>query len=80
MSAMMVYGLGIKYAYIFVAAAVFGTIFEWFFGFYYYRITGEKLWRYRRYNLNEYVSALTLPAWGFAGMLFAFLGQLILGR
>ena len=80
MSALLIYGLGVSYVIVFVASAVIGTICEWLLGHYYFRIVGEKLWKYKRLNITEYVSLLTLPVWGFAGLLFAFLGQIVNSR
>ena len=80
MSALMMYGLGASYIIIFAVSAIIGTFCEWLFGHYYFRIVGEKLWKYKRLNITEYVSLLTLPVWGFAGILFALLGQIIIRK
>ena len=80
MSALIIYGLGAPYSIVFAVSAIIGTFCEWLLGHYYFRIVGEKLWKYKRLNITEYVSLLTLPIWGFAGLLFAFLGQIIIRK
>ena len=63
---------------VFVFSAVLGTLCEWLLGFYYERIIGQKLWRYKRLNISGYTSWLVVPVWGCAGLLFVVIGKLLL--
>lgn len=76
-TAIISYWLGWQYLVVFVASALVGPLAEIAFGYYYHRLTGEKLWLYERLSVEGYTSYLIMPAWGFAGVLFILLGQII---
>lgn len=72
--------LGAKYSIIFVASVILGIVGEYLVGYRYHQVMGQRLWLYRKFAINGYTSWLTIPLWGFAGLLFAFLGVLLIGK
>lgn len=68
--------LDLNLAAIFVSFAIFGTIAEWFLGFFYHKIVGQRLWTYHKYHIMHYTSFLSILLWGFAGIIFWFLLQI----
>lgn len=55
---------------VFIGFAFTGTLLEWMIGWSYYNIVGQRLWTYHRYAITKYTSFLSIPLWGFAGVLF----------
>ncbi len=70
--------MGMQIWIIFLAFALIGTFFEWLIGFSYEKIVGKQLWTYHRYSINGYTSLLSIPLWGFAGIIFYLLAQLVI--
>jgi uncharacterized membrane protein len=56
--------------YVFFSSALFGTLLEWLIGWSYYNIMGQRLWTYHRYTISKYTSLLSIPLWGFFGVVF----------
>ena len=67
--------IGIVVLYIFIISSLVGTLFEWLAGFAYEYVVGKRLWTYHDYTLNEYTSMLSIPLWGFAGVLLWLAAQ-----
>ena len=61
---------------IFIVFAFVGTAIEWFVGWSYHQVIGQRLWTYHRYSVGKYTSILSMPLWGLAGVLFWFLAQI----
>ena len=61
---------GLSVINVFITFAVLGTFLEWFIGYGYHKILGQRLWTYHRYGLTKYTSLLSIPIWGLAGILF----------
>ena len=70
----MLFG-GQGYIAAFVVTAVAGMLTEYFIGWSYHRIVGERLWTYHRFSLNSYTSVLSMPLWGVAGVASLVLGK-----
>ena len=68
---------GITALKMFLLFSLLGPIFEWCIGYSYRAIVGQKLWTYNRYSISGYTSVLTLPLWGFAGILFYYLAKIV---
>src|SRR5688500_9492232 len=49
---------------IFLIFAIVCTVLEWFLGWAYYQIEGQRLWTYHRYAIGKYTSFLSIPIWG----------------
>ena len=61
--------VGIVVWYVFVITSFVGPLFEWLAGFSYEYMIGKPLWTYHHYAMNEYTSILSIPLWGFVGVL-----------
>ncbi len=72
-SVIMMFVSGITIFYVFLAFSVIGTICEWIIGFVYHKVIGQRLWTYHKYAINKYTSLLSIPLWGFAGVLLYLL-------
>jgi len=73
-----VYIGGHKFLYFFIASALIGWMAELILAFSYHKILNKRLWIYKQFPVfNGYVSWLTLPIWGFAGMLFLKIASLV---
>lgn len=59
----------------FVIFAVVGTILEWLIGFSYHMIVGQRLWTYHRFDIYKHTSWLSIPVWGFIGVVFYLIAQ-----
>jgi hypothetical protein len=68
--------VGVEILYLFVIVGFLGFILEYGTGKVYSIVVGRRLWRYYRDNLNENTSWLSMPLWGFAGILFFLLSRL----
>ena len=55
---------------VFFIFAFLGTFLEFFVGWTYYQIEGQRLWTYNKYDIYKYTSFLSVPLWGFAGVVF----------
>jgi len=60
---------------IYIASAICGTLLEWLTGWAYHKTIASKLWEYKRFPVPTagYTSWLTLPFWGFTGIIFFLL-------
>lgn len=67
------YGHSILYA--FGLFAIVGTLIEFLLGMFYDKIIGQRLWTYHRYAIGGYTSLLSIPLWGFAGVVFWLLAR-----
>jgi hypothetical protein len=67
--------VGFTLFYVFLAFMIVGSILEWLVGFSYHMVVGQRLWTYHRYGITTYTSLLSLPLWGFAGVLFWLLAR-----
>lgn len=61
----------------FLIFALVGTLLEWFVGFSYHMVLGQRLWTYYRYNIGTYTSLLSIPLWGLAGVVFWLLAKVV---
>jgi hypothetical protein len=73
-----VYQEGWTFAKVAITFALASMFFEWFFGWAYHHIVGQRLWTYHRYAIQGYTSLLTLPIWAVAGGVFWFLAKAFL--
>lgn len=71
------YLIDIKILLLFVVSSFVGFILEYMAGLVYHKTLNKKLWEYKRLSLNGYTSLLTIPVWGFMGVVFWFLGKMI---
>lgn len=62
--------------YVFATFAIVGAFIEWLVGWVFYRVTGEPFWTYHFYPLGRFTSYLSVPIWGFGGVLFWLLARL----
>lgn len=67
---------GVSILHIFSVFLLLGAMLEWFVGFSYHMIVGQRLWTYHRFSLNGYTSWLTIPIWGLGGVFFWLLAKL----
>lgn len=72
-SVIMMFLSGIRIVYVFLVFSVIGTFCEWLIGFVYHKVIGQRLWTYHRYSITKYTSILSIPLWGFAGILLYLL-------
>ena len=63
-------GSNLNFFAVFVGFALLGTLSEWLIGFFYHKIVGQRLWTYHRYSITSYTSFLSIPIWGFSGLIF----------
>lgn len=62
--------VGLELVKIFVVFSFLGTFFEWLLGLSFHMVVGHRLWTYHKYNINTYTSLLSIPLWGFCGVVF----------
>ena len=67
---------GVVILYMFLTTSLVGPIFEWLAGYCYEYIMGKRLWTYHHYAMNEYTSILSIPLWGFVGVLLWLVAQI----
>jgi hypothetical protein len=60
---------------LFFISSVFGFWLEYIVGLTYHKTLNKRLWIYQRYSIGGYTSYLSLPIWGYAGILFWLLGK-----
>lgn len=60
---------------IFFVFSIVGTLLEYLIGFSYHQIIGTRLWTYHSYSIGKYTSWLSVPIWGFGGVLFWILAK-----
>lgn len=64
--------LGLSVLQVFVTFSVVGTVLEWLVGFTYHHVVGVRLWTYHKYALTRYTSFLSIPLWGFFGVVLGY--------
>ena len=69
--------INIKILLLFVISSFIGFVLEYLAGLIYHKTLNKKLWEYKRLSLKGYTSLLTIPIWGFMGVLFWFLAKMI---
>lgn len=62
--------LGTQTLVVFFSFAFIGMFLEWCIGFSYHMVMGHRLWTYHILTLSGYTSWITIPLWGFAGVMF----------
>ena len=72
-----IYENGWNVVQVFLIFAFLGTFLEWMVGFTYHKIVGVRLWTYHKYSITRYTSFLSIPLWGFAGILFWHLARVL---
>lgn len=73
LSALIVVNLtNIRVFYVFAMFALVGTFMEYFIGWAYLKIEGQRLWTYHKYAISKFTSFLSIPLWGFMGI-FSYL-------
>lgn len=68
-------GLGIVSS--FLIFAVIGASLETLIGFAYHKVVGQRLWTFHKFPIWQYTSWLSLPIWGFIGLVFWLLAKII---
>ena len=72
-----IYLFGSAIVYYFFASAVIGWLAELALAVSYDKVLGKKFWVYKSFPVfRGYISWLTLPIWGFAGLLFLRIARL----
>ncbi len=72
----LAYVYGVVILYDFLVSAIVGMLLEYTIGFVYHKTLNQRFWIYTRYTIgNGYTSWLTLPFWGFAGIVFWLIGK-----
>jgi len=66
-----------KIIYLVFYSAIFGTIFEHIIGVVYHKVLNKPLWSYNRLTWKGYTSMLSIPLWGFGGLVFWVISQFI---
>lgn len=64
-----------SYIVVYMVFAAVGTALEWMIGYAYHGVVGQRLWTYHTYSIYGYTSFLSVPIWGFAGILFWSLSE-----
>lgn len=65
------------YVQLFLAGAFVGTLAEYCFGRFFYRIEGKKIWIYQYGTFSGYTSIFSIPYWGGATLLFVALYKIL---
>ncbi|MFA5925675.1 MAG: hypothetical protein WC831_01970 [Parcubacteria group bacterium] len=71
----LAYLYGEKVIELYFISSIFGFWLEYIIGFSYHKTLNKRLWIYQRYSIEGYTSYLTLPIWGYGGILFWLLGK-----
>lgn len=54
----------------YILFSIGGFILEWLMGYTYHKLMGRRLWTYGETSVTGYSSILSIPLWGFLGLLF----------
>jgi hypothetical protein len=68
---------GVKIFWLYIISSLAGWLLEYSFGRIYYDVEGNKLWKYSKWNIQQYTSWLVLPVWGMAGVIMWSLGKFV---
>jgi len=61
----------------FLIFGILGTALEGIIGWAYHMIVGQRLWTFHKYSIYQYTSWLSIPIWGFIGIVFYLLAQVL---
>lgn len=66
---LMSYLVGLSIWKFFLIFMILGTVLEYWIGYSYKIIVGQRLWTYNKYSFHGYTSWLAIPLWGWCGVL-----------
>ncbi len=67
--------IGLTILQVLIIFSIVGTVLEWLVGFTYHQMVGVRLWTYHRYAITKYTSFLSIPLWGFFGIILWLLAK-----
>lgn len=75
--ALLITGVNSSYISLFIFSAIVGTILEGLLGRFFRKFFGVKIWTYKYGSIGNFTSLYSLPYWGAAGLIFAYLGKFL---